>query len=276
MIYVILLILGAIQGATEFLPVSSSGHLALSRLIMNQSDTLALMLETPLMLDILLHVATLAAVALFFRKRIADAFAGSWRLVKSVSTGAARQRLATDDGANLAVCVVIGTLPTGIMGVIFKDFTETVGSTPWMLGATFFFCSALLFASKFWPGGAKRLSIGSALIIGIAQGIAVFPGISRSGTTIAVALALGLRREEAATFSFLLSLPAILGAALLEIDVNALLLDGPIGAYLLGTASAFLIGLVALYSLVALVKTGRLWLFAPYLVVVGFYCLSVG
>lgn len=243
---------------------------------MNQGGMLDLMLKTPLMLDILLHVATLAAVALFFRKRILDAIIGSWRLIKSVPTGAVKQQLAADDGANMAVCVALGTLPTGILGILLKDTTETIASTPWMLGSTFLFCAVLLFASKFWTGGTKRLSIGLALIIGLAQGIAVLPGISRSGTTIAVALALGLRREEAATFSFLLSLPAILGAALLEIDMDTLLLDGPISAYILGAASAFLIGLAALYSLVALVKKGRLWLFSPYLIFVGFYCLFAG
>ncbi len=274
MIYLVLIILGAVQGATEFLPVSSSGHLALSRFIMNKGTPLEMLIQAPLALDILLHLATLAAVMLFFRKRLVDAILGAGRLLKSATSGAVKSQLADDDGANLAVCVLLGTIPTAALGMLLKDTAQQISSTPWMLGTTFFACAGLLMLSKFWPGGQQRLSIRLALVIGLFQGIAVLPGLSRSGTTIAVALALGLRRDEAATFSFLLSLPAILGAALLEIDMDSLLFDGPIAAFAVGAVAAFLIGLLALHFLVSLVKKGRIWLFAPYLMLTGIYCLA--
>jgi undecaprenyl-diphosphatase len=154
-----------------------------------------------------------------------------------------------------------------------SDVAEQISVAPGLLGISFLSCAALLFASRWWKGGDRPLTLNTALIIGFFQGIAVLPGLSRSGTTIAVALALGLKREEAATFSFLLSLPAILGAAALEIDVTMLLVDGPLAAYLLGAAFAFAVGLVALYSLVVLVKKGRLWVFAPYVALAGLYAL---
>jgi len=220
-------------------------------------------------------VATLAAVILFFRSKVKETLVGIWRLVTASFNGWAAflNQKEIDDGANMALCVLVGTLPTGVLGILLSDVAEHISVAPSLLGVTFLSCAGLLFASRWWKGGDRPLTLKTALIIGFFQGIAVLPGLSRSGTTIAVALALGLKREEAATFSFLLSLPAILGAAALEIDVTKLLVDGPLAAYLLGAASAFTVGLVALYSLVVLVKKGRLWLFAPYVALAGLYAL---
>ena len=245
-------------------------------MIISQNTSLDLIVNQPMMLDILLHVATLAAVVLYFRRQIGDAVLGAFRLFKASLKGKAAftQQKEIDNGANIALCVVVGTLPTGILGVLMSDLAGTISATPTYLGLTFVSCAGILFASRFFQGGDRRLTVPMALIIGLAQGIAVLPGLSRSGTTIAVALALGVNREEAATFSFLLSLPAILGAAALEIDVDSLLLNGQTGAFLIGALAAFLVGLMALVFLVALVRKGRLWLFAPYLLTVGILTLS--
>jgi undecaprenyl-diphosphatase len=171
------------------------------------------------------------------------------------------------------VAVIVGTLPTGVLGLLLGDVAETISKTPLLLGLSFLTCATFLFASRFLPGRDRPLTVTFALIIGTVQGIAVFPGISRSGITIAMALALGLRRDEAVRFSFLLSLPAILGAALLELDLREIAAGEHLGPYLVGSMAAFGIGLLALLLLVHLVRKGRFWLFAPYVAAAGLFSI---
>ncbi len=259
-----IMLLGAIQGATEFLPVSSSGHLAAAQMIIKENDLSVSLANQPLMLEILLHVATLVAVVVFFWRHIVDAIKGAGRLVVSGNRQTFGELLKKDDGANLAMAVVVGTVPTAFIGLAMRGPAEFVSTSSLGLALSFLCCAALLFASRFWPGGGRRLTWRTALLIGIVQGIAVLPGISRSGVTIAVALWLGLEKEQAVRFSFLLSLPAILGAAVLELNFDALLSNDHTTAYALGGTAAFVIGLGALYVLSRLVRAGRLWVFAPY------------
>jgi undecaprenyl-diphosphatase len=266
-------VLGAIQGATEFLPVSSSGHLAAVQMVLAKGgDRLA---NQPLTLEILLHLATLLAVIVFYRRDVLDGICGAGRALVAFFKGRGRQIFAEDDGANLALAVVVGTIPTGIIGLTIEDSAMFISQSSLGLGLTFCGCACLLLASRWWPGGKRRLSWKTALIIGVIQGIAVLPGISRSGATIAAALALGLDREQAARFSFLLSIPAILGAALLKLDPAALANDDRLWSYLLGGLVAFGVGLAALYLLVKLVRGGRLWIFSPYLATAGIVTLLV-
>ncbi len=271
--FISLLILGAVQGATEFLPVSSSGHLAMVSKLLERGRFLALLEESPLMLEILLHLATLLAVTLFYRRDILKAIIGFGRLLAAVRSSGMRRHLEADEDARLALAVIVGTLPTACLGVLLKGAVETVSQAPLLLGLSFLFCAAVLFGSRFFPGGDRPLTLPLALVIGTAQGIAVFPGVSRSGITIAVALALGLGRAAAVRFSFLLSLPAILGAALLELDLSALTGGENLPLYLAGTAAAFAVGLLSLFALVYLVNKGRLWLFAPYVTLAGLFCI---
>ncbi len=262
-------ILGAIQGATEFLPVSSSGHLAAGQMVMALSGAEANLSDQPLTLEILLHVATLMSVIVYFRRDIWLAILGAGSAVAGIFGGRFNQVIKENDGANLALCVVVGTLPTGVLGFALEDAAGLLSKNPTALGLSFLFCAAVLIASRWWKGGDKRISWKLALIIGLVQGIAVLPGISRSGVTITVALALGLGREQAAKFSFLLSIPAILGAAVLKLDLAALTADGKLLPYSFGAIAAFCVGLGALYLLVRIVKAGRFWLFAPYVGAVG-------
>lgn len=271
-----MLILGAIQGAAEFLPISSSGHLALAKLLLKDDPDVAAFSAMPLALDILLHLATLAAVFIFFRKQIVAALVGGWRLLLAVFRGSAKSCLVEDDGANTALCVIVATLPTGILGVLIKDTAEWAGTSPSALGMIFLFCAGVLLLSRFKPGGDRRLNLQFALIIGLAQGVAVLPGLSRSGTTIAVALALGLVRKDAFHFSFLLSIPAILGAAVLEMDMDQFATGDHLTAYLVGVGAAFCVGLGSLYLISRVVDKGRLWWFAPYVAAVGAASLAVG
>jgi undecaprenyl-diphosphatase len=267
------MILGVIQGATEFLPVSSSGHLALGKHLLADGRLVAVLRANPLALDVLLHLATLLAVALFYRHDIRDAIRGWGRSLIALKAGHFKRHLLEDDSACLAWAVVVGTLPTGVLGVLMADVAVTVSATPILLGSTFLACAVLLLATRFFAGGTRRLSLGLALAIGTIQGVAVLPGISRSGATIALALALGMPREEAARFSFLLSLPAILGAAILELDIDALGASGRLTLYLMAAGAAFSVGILALALLVHLVRRGRLWLFAPYVAAAGLFSI---
>jgi undecaprenyl-diphosphatase len=271
-----MLILGAVQGAAEFLPISSSGHLALAKILMKNDPDVAAFSAMPLTLDILLHLATLAAVLIFFRKQLKEAILGAIRLIGALPKGTAKTRLATDDGANTAFCVVIATVPTAIIGMLIKDIAEKAGTSPLILGFIFFSCAGLLFFSRFKPGGKERLNWRLALLIGLAQGAAVLPGLSRSGTTIAVSLALGLMRTEAFSFSFLLSVPAILGAAVLEMDMDKLAAGDHMAGYAVGVGAAFFVGFGSLYLISKVVDKGRLWWFAPYVAAVGAASLVAG
>ncbi|MBN2341859.1 MAG: undecaprenyl-diphosphate phosphatase [Deltaproteobacteria bacterium] len=260
-------LLGAIQGATEFLPVSSSGHLAAGQLLF----TIESLKNQPLLLEILLHLATLVAVIAVYRKEVWSLFVGVKNMAMAVPEGRFLDTVRSDEPANLLALLFVATIPTGVIGVVFDktELAKTVSVTPLFLGVSFLCCAAILVASKFGKEKEISLSFKTALVIGIAQGFAVMPGISRSGTTIAVALLLGMNREQAARFSFLLSIPAILGAAILELDVDQLAASDALGSIAGGVAAAFLCGLGALVLLIRLVKAGRLWLFAPYVATVG-------
>lgn len=266
-----IMVMGAIQGATEFLPVSSSGHLAAAQMLIQKNDLSMPLADQPLVLEILLHMATLLAVIVYFWRDLFEAIKGAGRLAASGTKAQFVNLITTDDGANMALAVVVGTVPTAVIGLAMRDPAGFISKSAMGLGVSFLCCACLLFASRSWPGGKRRLSWPIALIIGVAQGIAVLPGISRSGATIALALALGLDREQAVRYSFLLSLPAILGAAVLELDFNKLAANSNNAAYLFGGIGAFVIGLGALFVLNRLVRAGRLWVFAPY---VGAVALS--
>jgi undecaprenyl-diphosphatase len=261
-------ILGAIQGATEFLPVSSSGHLAVGQLIFELES----LKNQPLLLEILLHLATLVAVVIVYRREVLSLFSGTKEIALSVLRGNFMQTIRTDSGARLLLLLIVATIPTAILGLLMEKsgIVQSVSTTPLFLGLSFLTCAGILIASRF--GHEKEgeiLTFKNALLIGLAQGFAVMPGISRSGTTIAVALLLGTNREAAARFSFLLSIPAILGAAILEIDVNQLFQSDALGAIAGGVLASFICGIAALLLLIRLVRAGKLWLFAPYVAAVG-------
>ncbi len=261
--------LGAVQGATEFLPVSSSGHLAVGQMAAGHWYPGLSLADHPLAFEILLHLATLLAILVVFRREVAGLFWGMGKVVVGIGQGRLGSVLKEHDGANLAVAVVAGSVPTAILGLLLRDAAVHATTSSTLLGLSFLGCAGLLLASRWWPGGSRRLTWRLALLIGLIQGIAVLPGISRSGVTIVMGLALGLDREAAARFSFLLSLPAIAGAAVLELDMAAITVSGNATAYLFGAAAAFFIGLFALLLLMRLVRLGRLWLFSPYVGAVG-------
>lgn len=251
-------ILGFIQGLTEFLPVSSSGHLALAQIFLGVE-------MPPLSYDLVLHVATMAATVLFFFNDII-------RLFTEWVSGIFSKEKRSLTGWSVGWAVFIGTMVTGAIGMLIKDFAEDTMMNSLMVGFGLVFTGIVLISSRFIRKGLGRVSPFDGLLVGLAQGIAVMPGISRSGMTMMAGTAAGISREEVFRFSFLLSIPAIAGAALLQArevgGVEAFISSLP-GNWYLGASAAFVSGLVSLFVLRKLVIASKWWIF-------GIYCLALG
>lgn len=263
------IILGVVQGLTEFLPVSSSGHLALAQAIIPGFQ------QPGVFLDVLLHVGTLAAVVVYFRQDLAALLVSLPSLFRG-NADRAEQRL--------WLGVIIASVPTGIMGLLLEDRMEAmIGSVPLIGGALVITGGWLLageaLAKKATPQPGPP-SWWRALVIGVAQGIAVTPGISRSGSTIATARALGIDGREAARFSFLLSLPAIGGAAFLTAVKNReeILASSAaqVAGFLVGPVVAGVVGFIAIGLVMRLLQSGRFVWFAAYCLALGSLSLGLG
>jgi undecaprenyl-diphosphatase len=248
-------LLALIQGITEFLPVSSSGHLVIAQhfFAWNKDNVL---------LDATLHLGTAAAIVWVFRRDIGTLVMGIF------SRDAAKKRISL----RMVGLLVLGSIPAAIAGIVFKDFFEGMFLNPQATGLLFFVTAAFLFASALRKGPASPLNAPKAAAIGFAQALAILPGVSRSGTTITTALLVGTERKEAGRFSFLLGLPAILGAALLELRGVAAASLSP-GLFLAAFAVSLAVGVVALRLLLGFVDRGKLYYFGYYLVALGIACL---
>ena len=244
------LLLGLVQGLTEFLPVSSSGHLVLFQQWLHVPGD-------EVLFDLVCHLGTLVPVVVFYRKSLLDMLKAPF-----VERGPLAERSST----RLILLLGLATVPTGLIGVFFKDSFEQLFDTPGVLAITFAITGTLLFASRYARQGTvdqTTMLYWQALALGVAQGMAITPGISRSGTTIAVALFLGLSREYAARFSFLMSIPAILGAFVLKArDADVAQLDG--GILFVGALASLVAGYGALVLLVKLVNSGDFSKFSFY------------
>ena len=260
------IILGIIQGLTEFLPVSSSGHLVLGQIFFGIT-------ESQLPFDISVHMGTLLAVLVVYASDIRAILVSVFGFIsKAVSLKPMAHLLKEDKNLQLAGLILIGSIPTAFIGLILKQFEHILFTSEFLVGLMLILTGTILWASKnFYFSKSKKdcFSIKKALIIGVGQGLAVIPGISRSGTTIAIGMFLGLDRHNAAKFSFLLSIPAILGAQILSIKdmINSGLVIDSITIY--ATIASFITGLLALKLLLSLVHSGRFHLFAPYCWLIG-------
>ncbi len=263
------IILGIIQGLTEFLPVSSSGHLVIFQNLFGLK-------EPELFFDISVHVGTLAAIVIFFWKEIRAiiislAHFSALALKKRVSF----RNVYEDKDAKLAILIVIGSIPTDIIGILFHKIADTLFSSVVLVGFMLIITGLLLWGTRWVKKDCKSIndfSVRDALIIGFVQGIAIIPGISRSGSTIAVGLFLGLNRETAARYSFLLSIPAILGASALSLN-HLSANDVPLKVTFFGAFTSCIVGYWALKLLIKIVKHGRMQIFAPYCWAIGVLAL---
>lgn len=269
------IILGIIQGFTEFFPVSSSGHLVLFQDLFGFK-------EPALFFDISLHIGTLLAVIVYFFTDIANLLKSVFRLgVQMLKPDPARPAAwANDPDLKMVGLILIGTLPTAVLGLGFHQIADHLFASMGVVGLALFFTAGLLLGTRLVKPkgfGIMEFTVLGAMIVGVAQGVAVIPGISRSGATIAVCLFLGLRRDAAARFSFLLAIPAILGALLLS------LVSGSEGwgefstvSIALGTITSAGVGYLALSTLIKIVRHGQLFYFAPYCLVIGIITLILG
>jgi undecaprenyl-diphosphatase len=262
------IILGIIQGLTEFLPVSSSGHLVLFQKIFGLK-------QAELFFDVGVHLGTLVAVVAVFRREIRNIIAALIQLSSlSEPKKAILQKIESDPQLKMALMIVIGSIPTAILGFLFAGIADSLFASGMITGMMLIVTGLLLWLTRRTGASvdrarSDRLTPKNALIIGIVQGVAIIPGISRSGSTISIGLLLGIDREMAARYSFLLSVPAIIGAGLLSLKDGISQPDLAIRATLLGSFTAALVGYAALKSLLQLVKKGRLHVFAPYCWLVG-------
>lgn len=263
------ILLGIVQGLTEFLPVSSSGHLVLGQVILGIE-------EHSVTFDVLVHVATLLAVFIYFREDLRSITSDALKAARGQGGKAAW--LDPDGplpGARLALLVAIGTIPAGIAGLFLEDFFKALFENLRAVAGFFLVTSVLLFltwrksqtaedATYRRPGADATLTPGRVVAIGIAQAAAICPGISRAGATIATGLVAGVSRETAARFSFVLSIPAIAGAMLLEFNELRAVPPELILPYAAGFIAALLSGLGALTVLMRVVRSGALHFFGIY------------
>jgi undecaprenyl-diphosphatase len=253
------IVLGLIQGLTEFLPVSSSGHLVLGSALFGLKSG-------DIVFEVFVHFATFLAVVVFFYKEIL-------KLIKAPINVAFKGSRANDDMMSLKylLLIVIGTIPAVFVGLLLKDqITEAFASTR-LVGVTLLVTSAILFLTLLAKPSRKNLTVLDSIIIGIAQAVAILPGISRSGSTISTSLFLGIDKKTAFNFSFLLSLPAIFGAFLLQVKeaMDMSFSSSQIFIYLVGMVTAFISGYVCLVILRRIVIAGKLAYFGIYTLIIG-------
>jgi undecaprenyl-diphosphatase len=248
------IILGIIQGLTEFLPVSSSGHLELGKAILGDNS----LPEESLLFTVVVHFATALSTVVVFRKEILEILKGLFQFQ-------------WNDQAQFSVKIILSMMPAAVIGVLFNDQIEALFSKQILLvGAMLVITGLLLFLADKAKNTDKNVTFTNAFIIGIAQAIAILPGISRSGATISASVLLGIDREKAARFSFLMVVPLIFGKMakdLLDGGISSSTID--IMPMALGAIAAFVAGLFACNWMIALVKKSQLKYFS-------YYCFAAG
>jgi len=248
------IILGIIQGLTEFLPVSSSGHLELTKAILGDTSVP----EESLLMTVVLHAATAFSTIVIFRKEIAELLAGLFQFKNN-------------EQFQYSLKIVLSMIPAAAAGVLLEDQIDHLfGGQILLVGFMLLVTGSLLFLADKAKSTSKPVGFKAALIVGISQAIAILPGISRSGATISTSVLLGIDRERAARFSFLMVVPLILGKMAKDIlsgDLAAAQTDTTL--LIVGFVAAFLAGLVACKWMIALVKRSQLTYFSIYCFAVG-------
>ena len=259
------ILLGIVQGLTEFLPISSSGHLEISKVILGNNISN----KESLLFTIVLHSATAFSTIFYFKKDLLDIFSGL--LNKNYNKS-----------HHFSVLIIISMIPAVLVGLIFEDKINSLFDGNLILvGCMLYITAILLFTSDFLKLKKKEINFKNSFLIGLVQAIAILPGISRSGATIASAVIMGIDREKAARFSFIMVIPVILGSmikSLLDHGLNFENFD--IISLLLSFISAFITGLFACKWMILLVKKSKLYFFSIYCLIVGsiiiFYSLYNG
>ena len=274
------ILMGLIQGLTEFLPVSSSGHLALFKILFDVNT------ETGLLFDVMLHVGTLVAICIVYYKdiiRLVIEFIGmlidggynlvTWMQKRRGKDGAYRHVI-YNSYRKMVMLVIVSTIPTGIIGYVGADLVTAASEVLIVPGICLIITAALLFVCDRIPEGHKKpkqTSYANAFIIGICQGVATLPGLSRSGTTITACVLNGLDRRFAVKYSFIMSIPAILGAMVLQLKNigSRALVRTDLIHYAIGMAVAAVVGYICIKTMLVIVKKRKFKFFSIYCLIVG-------
>ena len=251
------IILGFVQGLTEFLPVSSSGHLTIGKELLGIESS-------NLKFEVIVHAATVTSTIVVFNKEILNLIKGFFRFK-------------LNDETNYIIKIAISMIPVFIIGIFFKEYVEEIfGSGLLIVGLSLLLTATLLALTNIIKPREREITKKDAFIIGVAQAIAVLPGLSRSGATISTGMMLGVKKEEIAKFSFLMVLVPVLGEAFLELfsgEFTAAASGISITSLILGFVSAFVSGLFACKVMINLVKKAKLTGFAIYCAIIGVLCL---
>ncbi|MDR0910979.1 MAG: undecaprenyl-diphosphate phosphatase [Methanobrevibacter sp.] len=262
------IILGLIQGLTEFLPISSSAHLIFTHEFLGIAPDLGF--------DVLLHLGTLFAVVAYYFKDIIAMIKAFFSSIIDLFKGRFFKEIKEDNYKKLVWLVIIGTIPIGIVGVLFESEVEAIFTSLWIPAIFLLVTGVLLYVSQRINVGnknIKELSLKETIIVGIGQALAIMPGLSRSGTTISTGLLVGLDKEFAAKLSFLLAIPAILGAVVVQIKDIGVGFESNLIPYIAGFIIAIISGYLAISFLLKLIKERSLDIFAYYCWIIGIVVL---
>ncbi len=268
------IILGLVQGLAEFLPISSSGHLALLQQAFGIHE------DKVLLFAVLLHVGTLISVFIIYWKDIWELIVELCLTIRDLCTGKGL-RLAERPIRKLGVMIIVATIPTAIIGLVFSDFFDSLYNSVIPIGVGLIITGFLLiFAEKKGEGnrGIQQMNFRNAIFIGLVQGVAICPGISRSGSTLFGSLICNLDRKFAVKFVFLISIPSILGSAVLEAPaaLEAGVTAAEVGPVLVGMLVAAVSGLVAIKTMIKIVSDKKLSYFSYYVWVLGLFVVLYG
>lgn len=252
------IVLGIVQGLTEFLPVSSSGHLVLAAEILNFH-------EEGVAFEVFVHLGTLCSVLIAFKEDIIQMIIAPVRAIFKIEGGDGKENYLMWD-----FYIIIGTIPSAVIGLLYKSDIEAAFTNILLVNAMLLVTGTILLLSRYANHQNKELTVIKSFFIGVAQAFAILPGVSRSGSTIVTGIFLGIKRERAAKFSFILAIPAILGATVIKInDLLTVEISRMMILYMiLGALVAFISGYFAIVLLLKVVKKGKLEWF-------GLYCYSV-
>jgi len=259
------LILGLIQGLTEFLPISSSGHLVFGEALLGGK------VDKGITFEVVVHFGTLCSILLYYRREIADILSSLWDLL--LHPGEFSNKVSNDTNIKLTGFILLSMIPALIVGLTMKDMVEEAFLNPLMVSIMLLITGLILFSTKFRDHFPNRLKSSSAFGIGLAQAFAVLPGISRSGSTISLGLYLGIEREEAANFSFLMVIPVIAGAMILQAGtvVETGISMAEFWNLLVGFLTSFVSGYFALKYLIIMLRTRGISPFAWYCWALGIF-----
>ncbi|NQV29769.1 MAG: undecaprenyl-diphosphatase UppP [Candidatus Marinimicrobia bacterium] len=252
-------ILAVIQGLTEFLPVSSSGHLVLGEALLGTHA-----FGNSIAFELVVHLGTFLAVLVVFWKDIMNLLQVFFiHLLKPQNW---REAYKENADFKLTIHMIVGMLPAGVVGLLLRDQISELFSSPFMVSIALLFTGAMLLSTKFFPKSDHAIDLKRALLIGMAQALALIPGISRSGSTITMALGLGIKQEQAARFSFIMVLPLIIAATLLEFKdlLETGITSSDYAILGIGLVISFAVGIVSLNWLLKLLRGGKFHYFAWY------------